>query len=263
MCRTQRNPAIFSQSVCVCVCVCILWYSTESKNLIHRRTEIVKNGKHLFWPVILSFVFCLLFLDNLLQVNPTQKNVTVLENEWMTLECLVTNRSSRASQLSVEWYWQKSGHPEKEAIVKLSRHATLLFGALAAQNDLKSRMRLESPSAGLYLLTIQNMTVQDSGAYNCRVEEWLLDPTNIWYKRAEDLSGLTMITVKQPGKVFIYLEPFKQHCWEKYSAESNWLTAGYYYQLWDFQDQGTKYLCQREQNIHACAIQIICLSNTC
>ncbi|XP_067402410.1 immunoglobulin superfamily member 3 isoform X2 [Emydura macquarii macquarii] len=136
--------------------------------------------------------------DNRLQVNQTQKNLTVLENQWVTLECTVTNRTSPASQLSVEWYVWKSGHPEKEAVVQLSRQGTLLYGELATLSDLKGRLHLESPSPGLYLLTIQNMMVQDSGAYDCRMEEWLLDPSNQWYKRAEDLSGLTTVTVKQP-----------------------------------------------------------------
>nr|XP_060626549.1 immunoglobulin superfamily member 3 isoform X1 [Anolis sagrei ordinatus] len=136
--------------------------------------------------------------DDLLEVNQSQKNLTILENEWVTLECFVTNRSSHTSQLSVEWYVWKSGHPEKEAVAKLTRQGTLLYGDPAALNDLKHRMRFESPAPGLYLLTLQNMTAQDSGTYDCRVEEWLLDPTNKWYKRAAELSGLTTITVKQP-----------------------------------------------------------------
>ncbi|XP_044857953.1 immunoglobulin superfamily member 3 isoform X2 [Mauremys mutica] len=136
--------------------------------------------------------------DNHLQVNQTQKNLTVLENQWVTLECAVTNRTSPASQLSVEWYVWKSGHPEKEAVARLNRQATLQYGDLATLSDLKGRLHLESPSPGLYLLILQNVMVQDSGAYDCRVEEWLLDPSNQWYKRAEDLSGLTTVTVKQP-----------------------------------------------------------------
>uniref|UniRef100_A0A7M4EX43 Immunoglobulin superfamily member 3 n=1 Tax=Crocodylus porosus TaxID=8502 RepID=A0A7M4EX43_CROPO len=136
--------------------------------------------------------------DNHLQVNQTQKNLTILENQWVTLECLVTNRTSLSSQLSVEWFVWKSGHPEKETVARLNHQATLQYGDLAALNDLKNRLHLESPSPGLYLLTIQNATVRDSGAYDCRVEEWLLDPSDRWYKRAEDLSGLTTVTVKQP-----------------------------------------------------------------
>ncbi|XP_019381247.1 PREDICTED: immunoglobulin superfamily member 3 isoform X3 [Gavialis gangeticus] len=136
--------------------------------------------------------------DNHLQVNQTQKNLTILENQWVTLECLVTNRTSLSSQLSVEWFVWKSGHPEKETVAHLNHQAILQYGDLAALSDLKNRLHLESPSPGLYLLTIQNATVRDSGAYDCRVEEWLLDPSDQWYKRAEDLSGLTTVTVKQP-----------------------------------------------------------------
>ncbi|XP_052650330.1 immunoglobulin superfamily member 3 isoform X2 [Harpia harpyja] len=136
--------------------------------------------------------------DNRLQVNQTYKNITVLENQWVTLECLVSSRTSPSSQLSVEWYVWRPGHPEKEAVVRLSRQSTLRYGDLAALGDLRSRLHLESPSPGLYHLSIQNATVRDSGAYDCRVEEWLLDPSDRWYKRAEDLSGLITLTVKQP-----------------------------------------------------------------
>lgn len=133
-------------------------------------------------------------------MNQTQKNITVLENQWVTLECLVSSRTSPSSQLAVEWYVWRPGHPEKEAVARLSRQNILRYGDLAALGDLRSRLHLESPSPGLYLLSIQNATVRDSGAYNCRVEEWLLDPSDRWYKRAEDISGLITLTVKQPGE---------------------------------------------------------------
>lgn len=138
--------------------------------------------------------------DNRLQVNQTHRNITVLENQWVTLECQVSSRSSPSSQLSVEWYVWRPGHPEKEAVARLSRQSTLRYGDLAALGDLRGRIHMESPSLGLYLLSIQNATVRDSGVYDCRVEEWLLDPSDRWYKRAEDLSGLTTLTVKQPGE---------------------------------------------------------------
>ncbi|XP_068881283.1 immunoglobulin superfamily member 3 isoform X2 [Aphelocoma coerulescens] len=136
--------------------------------------------------------------DNRLQVNQTHKNITVLENEWVTLECLVNNRTSPSSQLSVEWSVWRPGRGEKEVVAWLSRQSTLHYGEPAALGDLRSRLHLESPAPGLYLLSIQNSTVRDSGAYGCRVEEWLLDPSDRWYKRAEDLSGLITLTVKQP-----------------------------------------------------------------
>ncbi|XP_050841371.1 immunoglobulin superfamily member 3 isoform X2 [Serinus canaria] len=136
--------------------------------------------------------------DNRLQVSQTHKNITVLENEWVTLECLVKNRSSPSSQLSVEWSVWRPGRADKEVVAWLSRQSTLHYGEPAALGDLRSRLHLESPAPGLFLLSIQNSTVRDSGAYGCRVEEWLLDPSDRWYKRAEELSGLSTLTVKQP-----------------------------------------------------------------
>ncbi|XP_031468565.1 immunoglobulin superfamily member 3 isoform X2 [Phasianus colchicus] len=136
--------------------------------------------------------------DNRLHVNQTHRNITVLENQWVMLECQVSSRTSPSSQLQVEWYVWRPGHPEKEAVARLSRQSTLRYGDLATLGNLRGRLHLESPSPGLYLLSIQNATVRDSGAYDCRVEEWLLDPSDRWYKRAEDLSGLTTLIVKQP-----------------------------------------------------------------
>ncbi|XP_053825848.1 immunoglobulin superfamily member 3 isoform X3 [Vidua macroura] len=136
--------------------------------------------------------------DNRLQVNQTHRNITVLENEWVTLQCLVKNRTSPSSQLVVEWSVWRPGRAEKEVVAWLSRQGTLHYGEPAALGDLRSRLHLESPAPGLFLLSIQNSTVRDSGNYGCRVEEWLLDPSDRWYKRAEDLSGLITLTVKQP-----------------------------------------------------------------
>ncbi|XP_058699508.1 immunoglobulin superfamily member 3 isoform X2 [Poecile atricapillus] len=136
--------------------------------------------------------------DNRLQVKQAHKNITVLENEWVTLECLVSNRTSPSSQLLVEWSVRRPGRAEKEVVAWLSRQGTLHYGDLTVLGDPRSRLHLESPAPGLFLLSIQNSTVRDSGAYSCRVEEWLLDPSDRWYKRAEELSGLITLTVKQP-----------------------------------------------------------------
>lgn len=124
----------------------------------------------------------------------------MLENEWVTLECLVSNRTSPSSQLLVEWSVRRPGRSEKELVAWLSRQSTLHYGDPAALGGLRGRLRLESPAPGLFLLSIRNSTVRDSGAYACRVEEWLLDPAERWYKRAEDVSGLITLAVRQPGE---------------------------------------------------------------
>lgn len=129
-----------------------------------------------------------------------QGNLSALETQQVQLECVVLNRTSTASQLVVEWFVWKPNHPEREAVARLSREATFQYGAQAAKNNLRGRLHLESPSWGVYRLSIQNVAVQDSGTYSCHVEEWLPSPSGVWYKRAEDTAGQTAVTIMRPGE---------------------------------------------------------------
>lgn len=136
--------------------------------------------------------------DSRLKLSQAQGNLSVLETQQVQLECVVLNRTSTASQLVVEWFVWKPNHPERETVALLSREATFHYGEQAAKNNLKGRLHLESPSSGVYRLFIQNVAVQDSGTYSCRVEEWLPSPSGVWYKRAEDTAGQMAVTVMRP-----------------------------------------------------------------
>lgn len=138
--------------------------------------------------------------DSRLKLSQAQGSLSILETRQIQLECVVLNRTSVASQLVVEWFVWKPNHPEREVVARLSRDATFHYGEQAARNNLKGRLHLESPSSGVYRLFIQNVAVQDSGTYSCRVEEWLPSPSGVWYKRAEDTAGQTAVTVMRPGK---------------------------------------------------------------
>ncbi|XP_030893792.1 immunoglobulin superfamily member 3 [Leptonychotes weddellii] len=136
--------------------------------------------------------------DSRLRLSQAQGNLSVLETQQVQLECVVLNRTSAASQLVVEWFVWKPNHPERETVARLSREATFHYGEQAAKNNLKGRLHLESPSPGVYRLFIQNVAVQDSGTYSCRVEEWLPSPSGVWYKRAEDTAGQMAVTIMRP-----------------------------------------------------------------
>lgn len=136
--------------------------------------------------------------DSRLKLSQAQGNLSILETRQIQLECVVLNRTSMASQLMVEWFVWKPNHPEREIVAHLSRDATFHYGEQAAKNNLKGRLHLESPSPGVYRLFIQNVAVQDSGTYSCRVEEWLPSPSGMWYRRAEDTAGQTVVTVVRP-----------------------------------------------------------------
>ncbi|XP_029804964.1 immunoglobulin superfamily member 3 isoform X1 [Suricata suricatta] len=136
--------------------------------------------------------------DSRLKLSQAQGNLSVLETQQVQLECVVVNRTSAASQLVVEWFVWKPNHPERETVARLGRDATFHYGEQAAKNSLQGRLHSESPAAGVYRLFIQNAAVQDSGAYSCRVEEWLPSPGGVWYKRAEDTAGQMAVTVTRP-----------------------------------------------------------------
>ncbi|XP_036308415.1 immunoglobulin superfamily member 3 isoform X3 [Pipistrellus kuhlii] len=136
--------------------------------------------------------------DSRLRLSQAQGNLSVLETQQVQLECVVLNRTSPASQLAVEWFVWKPNHPEREAVARLSRDATFRYGEQAAKNNLKGRLHLESPAAGVFRLFLQNAAVQDSGTYSCHVEEWLPSPRGLWYKRAEGTAGQTAVTVTRP-----------------------------------------------------------------
>ncbi|XP_069491877.1 immunoglobulin superfamily member 3 [Ambystoma mexicanum] len=136
--------------------------------------------------------------DNNLQMSQLQRNISALESERVSMECSITNRTSAQSQIAIGWYVWKPGQPEKQSVLQLTRDNTLRYGDGAADGHLPQRLQLESPSPGLYRLAIQQAELQDSGVYNCRAEEWLLDSNDEWYKRAEDVSGLTVVTVQLP-----------------------------------------------------------------
>ncbi|MXQ79538.1 hypothetical protein E5288_WYG007089 [Bos mutus] len=137
--------------------------------------------------------------DSRLKLSQEQGNLSVLETRQVQLECVVLNRTSAASQLLVEWFVWKPNQPERETVARLSRDATFHYGEQAAKNNLKGRLHLESPSPGVYRLFIQNVAVQDSGTYSCRVEEWLPSPSGMWYKQAEDTAGQMAVRVTRPG----------------------------------------------------------------
>lgn len=142
----------------------------------------------------------LTYADSRLKLSQEQGNLSVLETRQVQLECVVLNRTSAASQLLVEWFVWKPNQPERETVARLSRDATFHYGEQAAKNNLKGRLHLESPSPGVYRLFIQNVAVQDSGTYSCRVEEWLPSPSGMWYKQAEDTAGQMAVRVTRPGE---------------------------------------------------------------
>ncbi|XP_043927468.1 immunoglobulin superfamily member 3 [Protopterus annectens] len=135
--------------------------------------------------------------DKNLQVSKIPQTISFTENSHIPLNCSIVNRTSQDSRVSVEWYINKP-NMEQQRIVQLSHNNVFHYGDVMEEGSLKTRFQFEKPSDGLYRLVVHNANILDSGSYFCHVEEWLINPDNVWYKRAEDRSESTVITVQRP-----------------------------------------------------------------
>lgn len=136
-----------------------------------------------------------------LQLDQLPRNLTVLEGNSFTVTCQVLNRTLPESRLSLEWLVWRAGESERRTLARLSTEAITLPPPEEEDRgnpDLPSRLFLSQPTPGLYTLTLHTAEEQDSGAYSCRVQEWLQDPGRQWYKRAEDRSAATYVSVRRP-----------------------------------------------------------------
>lgn len=148
------------------------------------------------------FLSCPLpFTVTKLQVSKSKRTLTLVENRPIQLNCSVKSQTSPNSHFAVLWYVHKPSDADGKLILKTTHNSAFEYGTYAEEEGLRGRLQFERHvSGGLFSLTVQRAEVSDSGSYYCHVEEWLLSPNYAWYKLAEEVSGRTEVTVKQPGK---------------------------------------------------------------
>lgn len=136
-----------------------------------------------------------------LQVSKSKRTLTLVENRPIQLNCSVKSQTSPNSHFAVLWYVHKPSDADGKLILKTTHSSAFEYGTYAEEEGLRGRLQFERHvSGGLFSLTVQRAEVSDSGSYYCHVEEWLLSPNYAWYKLAEEVSGRTEVTVKQPGE---------------------------------------------------------------
>ncbi|XP_042350929.1 immunoglobulin superfamily member 3 [Plectropomus leopardus] len=143
-----------------------------------------------------------------LQVEESDSNVTVEESASIRLGCSIPSQSSRDSRFSVSWYVERSededdedqpGEDERECVFSIGHDAVFGNGNCSPREEPgpNSRLQFERMASEQYSLTIQGARPSDAGRYYCHVEEWLLNPRNVWYRLATNNSGFTIVNVMQ------------------------------------------------------------------
>lgn len=149
-----------------------------------------------------------------LQVSKSKRTLSLVENRPIQLSCSVRSQTSQNSHFAVLWYVHKPSDADGKLILKTTHSSAFEYGTYAEEEGLRARLQFERHvSGGLFSLTVQRAEVSDSGSYYCHVEEWLLSPNYAWYKLAEEVSGRTEVTVKQPGKGGVQPSPASGLVW--------------------------------------------------
>lgn len=148
-----------------------------------------------------------------LQVEEMEANVTVEESSFIRLGCSIPSQSSRDSRFSVSWYVERSEvdeddddndqtgveERERECVFSIGHDAVFGNGNCSPREEEgpNSRLQFMRMTSDQYSLTIQGARPTDAGRYYCHVEEWLLNPRNVWYRLATNNSGFTIVNVLQ------------------------------------------------------------------
>nr|XP_004557925.2 immunoglobulin superfamily member 3 [Maylandia zebra] len=145
-----------------------------------------------------------------LQVEELESNMTVEESGPIRLGCSIPSQSSRNSRFSVSWYVERPKNDnnedqpgeeegDRECVFSIGHDAVFGNGNCSPIEEPgpNSRLQFERMASDQYSLTIQGARPTDGGRYYCHVEEWLLNPRNVWYRLATNNSGYTIVNVLQ------------------------------------------------------------------
>lgn len=140
--------------------------------------------------------------------------MTVEESGPIRLGCSIPSQSSRNSRFSVSWYVERPKNDnnedqpgeeegDRECVFSIGHDAVFGNGNCSPIEEPgpNSRLQFERMASDQYSLTIQGARPTDGGRYYCHVEEWLLNPRNVWYRLATNNSGYTIVNVLQQGKL--------------------------------------------------------------
>ncbi|KAI4898107.1 hypothetical protein NFI96_015371 [Prochilodus magdalenae] len=132
-----------------------------------------------------------------LQLEDAVSNMTISESGSIRLNCNINSQSSKDSRFSVSWYVSRSENEDdddQECIFSIGHDSVFGNGNCSPTGE-PGRLQFERPALDAYSLTIQKARTGDAGRYYCRVEEWLLNTRNIWYRLATNNSGATIVNI--------------------------------------------------------------------
>ncbi len=119
----------------------------------------------------------------------------------MELKCdIISSISSPLIFYKVTWLHIENSSSISNALVKLDHTGLLSYPENQRLRNLQGRLRLSRPTWRSFSLGIERAHEEDSGTYQCQVEQYQLDQEGLWQQKASESSGLIKLAVKVAGK---------------------------------------------------------------
>uniref|UniRef100_A0A673AXF6 Zgc:91849 n=1 Tax=Sphaeramia orbicularis TaxID=375764 RepID=A0A673AXF6_9TELE len=141
--------------------------------------------------------------SNDLHLNKTTQHLNVMEGTDVELKCSLISAAPGASFFyRVMWrYTRLNSSIVSAPLVELDHTGLLRYPPNPKVRHLQGRLRLSRPSQSSFHLGLQGVHEEDSGTYECQVEQYQLDQDGQWQQKASDNTGPITLTVNVAGMI--------------------------------------------------------------
>lgn len=142
------------------------------------------------------------FPANDLSLAQREQEVIAREGEEVKFKCdIVSDASSPSFFYKVTWLY--SGHESSwvnTTLVVLDQTGLLIYPENQRLRDLQGRIRFFRPTKSNFYISIQRVREEDSGTYQCQVDQYQLDHRGRWQQKASVGATPVRLSVDVTGK---------------------------------------------------------------
>ncbi|XP_045909304.1 immunoglobulin superfamily member 2-like isoform X3 [Micropterus dolomieu] len=149
------------------------------------------------------------------------------EGDEVELKCNMTSGApSPLFSYKLAWLYTGPNSSATNTLVELHPTGLTIYPENQGLRDLQGRLRLSRPTQSSFYLGIHRAHEEDSGTYQCKVEQYQLDHDSRWQQKASDSAGPITVTVHVPVEEWL---PSLSRGWWKIAEEKsgNWTVNVY------------------------------------
>lgn len=134
-------------------------------------------------------------------MDRTDKYLKIKEGEQFELECsLNVEKEDPTHHYTLIWVFNSLESSSGKPLLSYSYN-----GHIQYDTEKKDRLRFSRPTSSIFNLVVLNSDADDSGSYQCRVEQYQLDCEGQRKSTGRAQSGSTNVTVYSIGNTSIYI----------------------------------------------------------